>query len=181
MTDKVILGFDPGIGGGVALLSETSEVLVIPTPIIKGKGGAKSLIDIEQLVRWIKTQILTIEQISLACVEKVHAMPKQGVTACFTFGMGYGQLLGMLATLSIPTELVTPQQWKKEVLKGSGKEKSHAIQYVRRRYPNVSLLATSRSKKPHDGMAEALCIAEYGRRLLWQNPNEKSRKNPSIT
>ena len=33
-------------------------------------------------------------------------------------------------------------------------------------FPDVSLLATPRCKKPHDGMAEALLMAEYARRKL---------------
>ncbi len=41
-----------------------------------------------------------------------------------------------------------------------------AIAFVSRRFPGVPLLATPRSRVPHDGIADAVCVAEYGRRLL---------------
>ncbi len=67
-------------------------------------------------------------------------MPGQGVSSTFKFGQGYGSILGIAAALSIPTELVTPQAWKKVVLAGTAKDKDAAVGYCRRAFPNVSLL-----------------------------------------
>jgi crossover junction endodeoxyribonuclease RuvC len=93
-------------------------------------------------------------------------MPKQGLVSTFRFGMGFGTWLGMLAALRIPHLAVAPQTWKKSILAGTTKDKGAAIQWAQRRFPGVSLLASTRSKVPHDGLADALAMAEFARRLL---------------
>ena len=49
-------------------------------------------------------------------IEKVHSMPGQGVASMFNFGKGYGIWIGILAALKISKTLVTPQEWKKEMM-----------------------------------------------------------------
>ena len=104
-------------------------------------------------------------QPSVVYVEKVHSMPKQGVASTFKFGMGYGVIIGICDALGLPYRLVTPQAWKKQVLAGTTKDKDAAISFVRRAYPHVNLTPGAK-RKPHDGMADALCIAEFGRHLM---------------
>jgi hypothetical protein len=68
----------------------------------------------------------------------------------------------MLTAFGIPFELVRPQKWKREFSCTSDKNKS--IEVAQRMFPDVSLMRTERCTKPHDGIAEALLMAEYGRR-----------------
>ena len=89
-------------------------------------------------------------------------MPGQGVVSMFNFGMNFGFIQGVLKAYRIPYELVTPQKWKKEFSCTS--DKNTSIEVCKRLFPKVNLKATERCKKDHDGMAEALLIAEYGRR-----------------
>lgn len=98
------------------------------------------------------------------CLEKVGAMPGQGVTSMFTFGTGYGFIQGVLTAFGIPYQLVPPQTWKKAFSLNSNKQTS--IEVCQRLFPHVNLMRTDRCKKPHDGMAEALIMAEYARRKL---------------
>ena len=51
--------------------------------------------------------------VRLAALEKVGAMPGQGVVSMFTFGHAAGAVAGVLAALEVPVTLVTPQRWKK--------------------------------------------------------------------
>ena len=102
---------------------------------------------------------------SVVILEKVHAMPKQGVSSTFKFGMGFGLVIGVCEALGIPYRLVTPQAWKKVVLAGTAKDKDAAISFVRKAYPGVDL-TPGRKRTPHDGMADAICLAEYGRQLF---------------
>jgi crossover junction endodeoxyribonuclease RuvC len=60
----------------------------------------------------------------LAVVEKVGAMPKQGVSSTFKFGAAYGSILGILAALKIRTILVSPTVWKGHFALGADKEKA---------------------------------------------------------
>lgn len=98
------------------------------------------------------------------CLERVGPMPKQGVTSMFKFGENFGFIQGLLTANRIPFELVTPQKWKKEFQITSDKNSSIAV--CKRLFPDVSLRRTDRCKKDHDGIAEALLMAEYARRRL---------------
>ena len=150
-----IMGIDPGLSGALALISD-GYCETWTMPII---GAKKKELDLPDLLHIIETSAPTA-----AIVEKVHAMPKQGVASTFKFGVGYGQIQGILAALSIPFMLVTPQQWKKVVLVGEDwkGDKSTSIKYCKRRFPDVSLKATERCRKDHDGIADAICLAVYG-------------------
>ena len=99
---------------------------------------------------------------AVACVEKVGAMPGQGVTSMFNFGKSAGFIEGVLQAYGIPYQLITTQKWKKEFSLGPSKEDS--ITVCKRLFPSVKLLPTDRCKKESDGMAEALLMAEYARR-----------------
>jgi crossover junction endodeoxyribonuclease RuvC len=84
----------------------------------------------------------------------------------FTFGKGYGEVIGVLTTLGIHIRYVEPRAWKEAILQGTEKDKEAAIAWCRANYPNVNLLMTPRARVPHDGVADALCLCEYARRLL---------------
>lgn len=99
----------------------------------------------------------------MVTIEKVGAMPKQGVTSVFTFGYGFGVWIGVLAALEIPYQLVTPQSWKKLLMSGEPKEKDASRIVARRMWPDQTEESLSR-KKDH-GRADAALLAEYGRRI----------------
>ena len=82
----------------------------------------------------------------------------------FNFGQSVGYIKGVLEACAVPYQEITPQKWKKEF--GLSSDKAKSAEVCRKLFPNVSLLATERCKKPHDGMAEALLMAEYARRKL---------------
>jgi crossover junction endodeoxyribonuclease RuvC len=151
LDSKTIIGIDPGQKGGLASVGGSNEATPMP---LAGKE-----LDALAIANWIKEQ-----NPDLVVIEKVHSMPKQGVSSTFKFGKGYGIAIGVVQALGIPLIFVTPQAWKGRVLAGTTKDKAAAVSYVRSKYPHLSLLATSRSKVPHDGMADAVCIAEYGRK-----------------
>jgi crossover junction endodeoxyribonuclease RuvC len=88
-----------------------------------------------------------------AVIEQVSAMPKQGVSSSFRFGMGCGMLRGVLAARGIPLVQVTPTQWKKHFALNNDGEKSRAL--ALRRWPSCRAL----SRKKDHGRAEALLLA----------------------
>ena len=151
------VGIDPGATGGVAVLSK-DRAEAIPMPTVAGEIW---ILEIARLLKELSP--------GLVVLEKAQPMRKggrvQGVTSAFTYGMGFGAIRGMLETLEIPHRLVTPQAWKKVVLAGTAKDKDAAINFVRRAYPAIDL-TPGRKRVPHDGMADAVCIAEYGRVTL---------------
>ena len=105
------------------------------------------------------------DMFSVSCVvEHVSAMPGQGVTSCFSFGQNFGFILGLLSAYDIPYELVRPQKWKR--LFSCTSDKNTSIAVAQRLFPGVDLRRTPRCLKPHDGVCEALLLAEYCRRKL---------------
>lgn len=140
------VGIDPGKGGALAVITDDSA-LVFPF-------NRKSYVNILGALR----------KDSKCCLERVGAMPGQGVTSMFNFGENFGFIQGVLEANGIPYELVTPQKWKREF--GVTGDKNSAVNVCQRLFPEVSLLKTERCKKPDDGMAEALLMAEYARRRM---------------
>lgn len=162
-TMKFFIGIDPGIGGAIAVLDETGHVFsVIPMPV--AKVGAKNKLDLRSIRLLFKSYDL--DKIQIVAIERQQAFPKQGAVSCFTIGMGYGQLEGLCAGLNIPYTIIGPRDWQKEMYMGlpKGKSKDHSILMAQRLFPKTSFLATSRCTKIHDGMTDAILIAEYGRR-----------------
>ena len=148
----IYIGIDPGKNGGIAVIDtfqQSYDVYVFSEEIL-----------LKKLYQFSKYKTNSIK-----CVlEKVNAMPGQGVVSMFNFGQNYGFIQGVLKAYNIPFELVPPQKWKKEFSVTS--DKNTSIEVAKRLFPQVNLKATERCKKDHDGMAEALLMAEYARRKL---------------
>lgn len=101
-----------------------------------------------------------------AFVEKAQAMPGNGSVSMFTYGTSFGRIIGWLETLGVPMTLVPPQTWQKMMHMGcTGKPKDRSRQAVRRLFPRENLIPHG-CIKLHDGLADAMLIAEYGRRQL---------------
>lgn len=141
----IYIGIDPGKSGAMAIIrSDSVEVIPFDQEKYRDKLGE-------------------ITQSAFCAVEKVGAMPKQGVVSSFEFGRNAGFIDGLLWAYKIPCKLVTPQTWKKEytLLK---RDKDASVAEAHRLFPSVSLRPTEKCRKDNDGMAEALLIAEWGRR-----------------
>ena len=92
-----------------------------------------------------------------AWIERVHALPKQGVTSSFSFGLAYGLARGVLAALGVPVSLVTPNEWKRAFRLGSDKNEARLI--AARMFPAN---AQSFLRVRDDGRAEAALLALFG-------------------
>lgn len=149
----ISVGIDPGAKGAFAVLEDGDPVLVKPWDRGDFIGAMLGL-----KLETGGGKVLRI------CVEKVGAMHGQGVTSMFTFGKSAGFIEGVLEALGLSYQLVPPLVWKKEF--SLSKDKQQSIEVCRRLFPSADLLPTDRSKKPSDGMAEALLMAEYARRKL---------------
>lgn len=156
----MIIGIDPGQTGAVAILIDGVCVNIFDTPTEQVKKG-----------KICKTEYLPAEMADIlrlhshlvkphVFIEKVGAMPGQGVSSMFGFGKGYGLWIGILAALQIPYTLVTPQTWKKTIMAGISDKDA-----ARGRAQQIHPEATDWLKRKKDiGRADALLIAEYGHR-----------------
>jgi len=164
---NIAIGFDPGKDGAMAILGYRDTPIVVP---FDERGYADQLRQLRGLDLSVAEQELNAilgvgGSVKVFCVvEHVGAMPGQGVTSCFSFGQNFGFILGLLTAFRIPYELVRPIKWKKEFSCTSDKNTSVAA--AQRLFPGVDLRRTPKCQKPHDGVCEALLIAEYAKRRM---------------
>ena len=150
-----VLGVDPGTGGALAMLdTELSALVVADMPIAVIEVGKMKRRQISEF--WL-ADLLRLYEPDCAWIERVHALPKQGVTSSFSFGLSYGLVRGVLAALSVPVSLVTPQEWKKSFRLGASKNEARVI--AARLFPANS---GSFTRAKDDGRAEAALLALFG-------------------
>jgi len=158
-----VIGIDPGKRGGIAVLSLIGEVLRFE----KMPENLNRLIEVLESER---------EGLLRVFLERQQPMPKQGVLSMFNLGKHYGEIRGVLVAMGISFEEVVIQRWKREFgLNGRNlkqrERKKKAVEKVCELFPEVR-----ESVERHDGLAEALLIAEYGRRLLVGRGEVKAEK-----
>jgi len=148
----VFIGIDPGKSGALAVVHST----------VNATRAVELYSFDEAKYREILEKYGKNRSVGGCVLERVGAMPGQGVTSMFSFGLNYGYIRGLLEAFEIPHELVLPRAWKREF--GVTADKNTSVEVAQRLFPDVSLLRTERCKKPDDGFAEALLMAEYARR-----------------
>lgn len=164
---STFVGIDPGKTGAIGWIHPDGTAGACPTPILEFSNG-KWDFDKDEMIAILAATSQYDPNPPFVAIEKVNAAPmrgrKQGAAGMFGFGRGVGLWLGYLSVMAIPFVEVDPRRWKKVVLSGTAKDKAAAIDFAARFFPAVSLLAKPRSRVPSDGMADALCLAEYARR-----------------
>jgi crossover junction endodeoxyribonuclease RuvC len=119
-----IAGIDPGATGAVAVLdTELGTLEIFDTPTALVKVGTRS---VQRIMPASFARLLKSHRVDVAALERVHAMPKQGVSSTFAFGHAYGVVEGILAALEIPYDLLDPQKWQTLARMPKGKDAGRA-------------------------------------------------------
>lgn len=138
---NIHIGIDPGNSGAIAVINDGVAVDHIKcTETDHDISGF--------LYKWS-------DMGTHATIEKVSAMPRQGVASTFKFGRSFGFLEGLLVAHLIPYELVTPQKWQTFMKCRSGGDKNVTKAAAQRLWPDIKIT---------HAIADAYLIAEYGRR-----------------
>ena len=162
---NLYLGIDPGLQGALAFVSHEGDVISaspLPTRTIRDKKQ----IDSANLYHMIKAYV---DNIRFTSVEHVHAMPKQGVVSTFSFGKGFGMILSILEVLNLRYNEPTPQAWKKDILGQSTPDKAKSLAYAMSVPMKRDFVHIRRGLTPHDGVADAICLARYARKYYKEN------------
>lgn len=149
-----VLGIDPGIEGGWAILEDDGSLVSAGALPVAG-AGAQRMVS-AALFRTVIEQYRPAR----AIVELVSAMPKQGVSSSFKFGRSVGVVEGVIGGANIPIQWVSAAKWKRAMNLSTDKEQSR--QRAIQEWPHAAGLHFSR-KKDH-GPAEAALIALYSKR-----------------
>lgn len=169
------IGIDPGLRGAVAVVGD-GYANVWDTPTVRvAKGNEYALAEMVRLIYEaqdqdykhggdIDPQIHAMLETGVIVPNKIEGRPDwkgQSARTTAVQWRGIGLWEGILAGLGIPYTLVPPRTWKASY--GITADKSEAIVQAQRLFPSAAHLMY---RARDDGRAEALLLAEYGRRLL---------------
>jgi crossover junction endodeoxyribonuclease RuvC len=155
----IYIGIDPGLNGAIAFLdTKIGHLSVVDMPILEVKRnnkvkkevssyGLSNIFDLTDGPAWNIREVV---------LERVGAMPGQGVSSVFSFGRSVGLVEGVLAARGLAVSIVTPQAWQKAAGVRGGKDGSR--QRAMELFPNYAGLF---ALKKHDGRADAACMAWY--------------------
>lgn len=171
---KIYGACDPGKNGAWCFL------YVVKEKVIKIETHVMPLLNKDEY-DLPKLQVIIEKFAKFDChfvIENVHSIFGASAKSNFQFGLGTGFVRAFVVANSIPYTLIQSKAWQKvcfngvkvinkagKVGEGRGKvdTKAMGLVAVKRLYPKVNLLATSRSKVPHDGIVDALLMAHYNK------------------
>ena len=147
--EKIYIGIDPGKNGALAMIRESKGVSLIDFDL-------KAYID---LLSYFKSSIKSYDM--FIGIERVHAMPGEGVKSSFSFGERVGELKGIISTLDFDnnTEWIPPQTWQKHINTDLNRGKKAIADSLLSLYPSADLYGPRGGLK--DGRSDALGIANY--------------------
>ncbi len=183
------IGIDPGLSGAIAAIDGAGTIELHDIPIVErvkmrkgNKPGIKREYDLAKISSMLR-QYKARHPNLVIVIEEVHAMPPffkrrmlnsangrveveeraQGTVSMFSMGEGFMLWKAMAAALEIPIERFSPQSWKKIMMQGLRHSDKNASRLrAQQLFPKV---ADQLGRKKDDGRAEALLIAEFGRRV----------------
>jgi len=141
-----IIGIDPGWSGGIAVIDKNSV-------------DAYSFSTMTEYDIWkVITECCCKD--SICYLEKVHSMPAQGVASSFKFGHNYGFVRACVMSTLTPIIDVSPAKWQSALGCLTKGDKNVTKARAQQWFPKL---------KVTHGIADALLIAEYGRRIEKNN------------
>ena len=144
VTPHCYIGIDPGVSGAIAyhsqIITAEHEFKLLDTP--------HAIID---YLSWIAA----VHGQPVAYIERVSAMPGQGVASTFKFGRHYGWCECALAAARVPFERVTPAKWQGAMKCRTRGDKNVTKARALELFPDAHVTHAT---------ADALLIAEYCRR-----------------
>jgi hypothetical protein len=91
-----------------------------------------------------------------------------GIKGAFNYGRGFAAIEIAIKLAKVSVTYVEPNKWTKELCEGIDKRlkaKERSLIALRRLFPRgINGITKNKNGKLHDGMVDALLIAEYGRR-----------------
>lgn len=163
----LVLGIDPGVGGGLAFYEPRRHLLYTyntPTTADGVDGAAVA-------------QFIRINAPTHCFIEAVTSRPRQ--SGVFNFGLNTGVLHGVLMAENVPFTLVSPTRWKGYFgLKRAETQtyrdaKNASRELASKLFPGA---AGAFARVKDDGVAEAALLALYGAAILTQPTSTNQRR-----
>ena len=145
----IYCGIDPGSSGALAIVDDLGMVLSI--------DRFSSVVSEGQIGSLIYDRLSALPTSVLLAIEKVHAMPGQGVSSTFKFGRTYGEAYAACVICRAMVQAVSPQRWQKDfgLLSYGGTSKTDHKKALK------EFACTRWGRKFHSEEADAVLIAEW--------------------
>lgn len=153
MSAPIYSGVDPGKNGAIASVDAAGEVIRITRFRDAETEGRIGLIIADHFAA------LPPASYHACSIERVGAMPRQGLSSTFTFGRVYGEALSAILLSSARMSLVRPQTWQRDLALPKREDKTAHKRAMKE-------AAESRwSRRLVLAEVDALWIAEHARRF----------------
>ena len=158
---KHYIGVDPGQKGFVVVIDENGKFVNAFSLLRDHK-----VVDVNDLV----TRLFDLSIYEDDChiiLEDVHSIFGSSAKSNFNFGWIVGVIEGTISSLGMPYTKVAPKTWQKVMHQGipnKDDKKTMSFMACHRLFPTVDLKRTKRCTSEDDNFADALLLAEYGRR-----------------
>ncbi len=161
------IGIDIGKSGAYYVMGEDgSEIDRGPIPMIKKEVDYHKLSAILQTYEMFNGMVV---------FEKLGVIFGSSKKTAFSMGYQAGALEMCCIANHLRHTMVPAKKWQEEMFQGVTKifkkgtkgplnTKAMALVVAKRLFPTTNLLMTERSSVPHDGLVDALLMAEYARR-----------------
>ena len=150
----ITIGINPGLGGAIAFLKNGKYHALEDMPIVlKGSGVVKNEVNPTALKSFLREHV-PVEEYPFVALERVNAMPGQGVSSVFSLGDSFGTARACVAACHYEMLYVAPRTWKKHFNLTSDKEMCRAAAI--KMFPEAEL-----HLKKHVDRAEALLMARW--------------------
>lgn len=162
------IGIDPGLRGAVCVLDKSGAIEDLF--VLESSAG---MID----GFWLHTLLVKFKKdLAWVTLEKTHTMPGQGIVGAHNYGINQGVIIGVVRSLGYPLSIVGALIWQKEIWQGATSKSKNPKQVsklvAKNLFPLANFRATPRCTTDHDGIIDALLIAEYGRRRTYGNDSK---------
>jgi hypothetical protein len=146
----------------MALLSKHDGRIIAkrPIPLLDERNE----IDVLQMRTWLEAHDPHPHKLMVVVEEAPHHAPS--TSAVRSLALNVGILTGYFASRGYYMRRPLSQRWQGELLGKveKGGSKAAAAAFAATYWPGETWFGSVRSKKPHDGMIDAACLAEWGRR-----------------
>lgn len=168
---KIYVGIDIGKHGAIAVLEpedKIAKVSAFPMPMIKDQVDYHELSDMIRDLRVANSCGVHV------VFEKLGVIFGSGKSTAFSMGHQAGAVEMACIAHTVSYTKVRAVDWQKQMFSGVSEilktgttkkdTKAMALVAIKRIFPTLELTFGVRAKKPHDGLVDAVLMAEYARR-----------------
>ena len=174
----VYIGIDNGLKGGMAVLDDQGNILLAAALPLTVSSSSKNCIDVKALDDTLTHLFMKYSTLTI-CVEKPAG--SKSYRSAVSMADSFARIETLLTLREYRRQMITANKWQKEFWTGkTDNTKAAALTAVSSLWPDHKkfTLRTPCCSVSHDGIVDALLIAEYCRRTFGKNtrPQPRNRK-----